>query len=120
MMGCGPEQMKALGLTPEQQKQMADIHDRMTRKSIQIEADLEIARLDLQKLVQAEHPDRAQIEAQVDRIAALEAGMKKASIASRLDVRAVLTPEQLHRMCRGPGACEAQEEKPAKPAKPAR
>ena len=120
-MGCDPEQMKDLGLSPDQQKRMADAHERLERQRIQTGADLRIAQLDLEKLMRAENPDRAQIEAQIDRIAGLEATMKKAHIATQLEVRSILTPEQVRRMHEGPATCGAREEaKPAKPAKAAR
>jgi Spy/CpxP family protein refolding chaperone len=119
-MACDPAKMKELGLTPEQQQKMADIHDRMQRQDIQAEADLRIAQLDMQKLMQSESPDRVKIEAQIDRIAGLEAAVKKARIAAQLEVRSILTPEQVRKMHAGPAACAAREEKPAKPARPAK
>ncbi len=119
-MGCDPAQMKELGLTPEQQRKMTDIHERTQRQNIQTEADLKIAHLDMQKLMQAETPDRAKIEAQIDRIAALEAAMKKARVATQLEVRSILTPEQVRGMHEGPGSCGTRQEEPARPVKATR
>jgi Spy/CpxP family protein refolding chaperone len=119
-MACDPVKMQELGLTPEQQRKMADIHEHMQRQVIQIEADLRIAQLDMQKLMQAESPDRAQIEAQIDRIAGLEAAMKKARIATQLEARSLLTPEQVRKMHEGPATCGAKEVKPATVTKPTR
>lgn len=116
-MACTPEKMKELGLTPEQQRKMADAHERMQRQGIQLEADLRIARLDMEKLMRAEQPDRAAIEAQVDRISGIEAALQKARIATQLEARSILTPEQLRKLHEGPASCGAKDEAPARPVK---
>jgi Spy/CpxP family protein refolding chaperone len=87
--------LHALDLTADQQKKVATIHERMQRQMIQQQADLRIAMLDLRQLVHAATPDQAKIEAQIDRIAGVRVGMAKAHIATLLEVRSLLTPEQL-------------------------
>ena len=93
--GPGREMMmRELGLSDAQRDKMADIRDRQQRKGIQARADIALAELDLRKLMRAENPDGRAIDAQIDRLAALRAGLHKARVAAMLERRAVLTPEQ--------------------------
>jgi Spy/CpxP family protein refolding chaperone len=98
MMGGGAMRMRMtlrdLDLAEAQRGQIADVHDRQQRKAIQAEADLRLARLDLGKLMRADKPDQRAIDAQIDRMATVRAGLQKSRIAAMLEVRALLTPEQ--------------------------
>lgn len=85
---------KQLNLTEEQRTKLADIHDRSARASIPIQGDIKIAGLDLRKLVRADKPDQRAIDAQIDKMAGLRAKLQKSHIASMLEARSVLTPEQ--------------------------
>jgi Spy/CpxP family protein refolding chaperone len=93
--GHGAMMLHGLDLTPEQQKKVAVIHERAQRQMIQQQADVRIATMDLQQLMRAETPDKAKIDAQIDKVAQLRAGMQKSHTATLLEVRALLTPEQL-------------------------
>jgi Spy/CpxP family protein refolding chaperone len=93
--GPGPMMLKGLDLTPEQQKKVAAIHEKQARLMVQAEADLRIATMDMQQLMRAETPDKAKIDAQIDRLSQMRAGMQKSRAATLLEVRALLTPEQL-------------------------
>ena len=103
MEGCGPGMgaghgammLKGLGLTADQQKKVAVIHEKQARLMVQAQADLRIATMDMQQLMRAETPDKAKIDAQIDKLAQLRAGMQKSRTATLLEVRALLTPEQL-------------------------
>ena len=111
-MGPGPgmfaHMTQALDLTDAQREKLADIHERQSRRDIQSRADLEIARLDLRKAMAAEKPEAGAIDAQIDRVAKLRSDMAKAHVASLLEARALLTPEQQKKMRdqhqQGPGA----------------
>ena len=99
---------RALDLSEAQRQKLADIHERQMRHDIQARADLEIARLDLRKAVRAEKPEAGAIDAQIDRVAKLRTDMAKAHVASLLEARALLTPDQQKKMddlrMRPPGA----------------
>jgi len=86
--------MRALDLTPEQRERMAAARDRQARKAIQARADLALAQLDLHKLMRQEKPDQRAIEAQIDKMAGLHAGLQKSRVATLFEMRAMLTPEQ--------------------------
>jgi Spy/CpxP family protein refolding chaperone len=92
--GFGPMMAQELNLTPEQQEKMKAARDREQRKAIQARADIQLAQLDLRKLMEVDKPDSKAIEAQVDKIAGLRAGLQKSHIATMLEFRASLTPDQ--------------------------
>ncbi len=106
-MGMGPMMLRELDLTEAQRAKVEDIHERTMKRAIQARADVQLARLDLGRLLRAERPDARAIDAQIDRIATLRAGIAKAHVGALLEVRGLLTPEQqkklqeLRRM--GPG-----------------
>jgi Spy/CpxP family protein refolding chaperone len=87
-----------LDLSKEQRDKIAEIRDKQQRNSIRVRADLQTARLDMGKLLRADKPDRAAINRQVERMAALRTDMEKARIGMMLDMRDVLTPEQREKM----------------------
>jgi Spy/CpxP family protein refolding chaperone len=93
-MGQGIAMLHQLDLTPAQREKFADIHERAMKQNIQAGADLQIARLDLAKLMRAETPDGRAIDAQIDKLAGLRAGIQKSRVAALLEARALLTPEQ--------------------------
>ncbi|MFN8588373.1 MAG: Spy/CpxP family protein refolding chaperone [Candidatus Eisenbacteria bacterium] len=83
-----------LDLSDAQKAKMRDIHERQMRSNIQARADLQLARMDMAKLMRAENPDQAAINAQVDKMAKMRADVQKSRIATMLEARAQLTPEQ--------------------------
>ena len=106
---CGP-MLKALDLTAEQQKKVDAIHEKQARQMVQAQADLRIAEMDMQQLMRAETPDKAKIDAQIDKLSQLRAGMQKSRTATMLEVRALLTPEQLKKCQAGPMGDEEEDD----------
>lgn len=103
-MGMG-RAFAGLDLTEAQRAKMADLHERQERKAIQARADLQIARLDLRKLMHADSPSATAINAQIDRLARMRADMQKSHVATFLEARSLLTPDQLKKLREGgPGA----------------
>jgi Spy/CpxP family protein refolding chaperone len=86
-----------LDLSKEQRDRIADLREKQERSSIRLRADLQTARLDMRRLMRADRADRMAINRQIDRIAQLRAEMEKARVGTMLDVRGMLTPEQLER-----------------------
>ena len=83
-MGFGPVMAQELGLTAEQQDKIKAARERQERRAIQTRADIQLARLDLRKLTQADKPDQRAIDAQIDKISGLLAGLQKSRMATML------------------------------------
>jgi Spy/CpxP family protein refolding chaperone len=92
----------ALDLTDAQRQKMADLHERQARRAIQVRADLQLAAMDLRKLVHADNPSGTAINAQIDKIARMRADLAKSRMATFLEARAMLTPEQQKKLKEGP------------------
>jgi len=89
-----PRIAAALKLTDEQRKAMDGILYAHREKLIDLQADLEKADLAMQPLMNADTPDQAAIEAQIDRVVAARAALEKANADFLLDIRMKLTPDQ--------------------------
>lgn len=87
-----------LDLSDAQKDKMRDIHERAARTQIQARADMQIARMDMAKLMRADNPDQGAINAQIDKMAQIRAGMQKTRAAAMLEARAQLTPDQRKKM----------------------
>ena len=93
----------SLDLTDQQRDKLRDIHEQAARKSVQRRADLQLARMDLRKLMRAETPSSSAINTQIDKLTRLQADGMKAHYEAFMQARAVLTPEQLKELRSGPG-----------------
>jgi Spy/CpxP family protein refolding chaperone len=87
-----------LGLTDEQVGQLRKLHSDQRRAAIRRRADLRIARMDLDELLNAATVDEKALGTKMKEIGDLQAAALKARVDSRLALRKVLTPEQLQKM----------------------
>src|SRR6267378_4154212 len=87
--------MERLKLTDEQKKKVEDIRYTHQKRAITQRAELESAQLDLGRLMRADTPDARAINAQIDKVSQLRAGLQKEHVAGMLETRGVLTPDQL-------------------------
>lgn len=87
--------MAQLELSDVQRDQLRALHEANARKGVQRRADMQLARMDLHKLMRADKPELGAINAQIDKLARLRADGMKSAVETRLQARAVLTPEQL-------------------------
>jgi len=87
-----------LGLTDEQASQLRKLHNEQRRAAIRRRADLRIARMDLDELMNAASVDEKALSAKMKEIGDLEGAALKARVDSRLALRKVLTPDQLAKM----------------------
>lgn len=92
--GGGMGAFARLDLTDAQREKLADLHEKRMRSDVQARADLQLARMDLRKLMRAESPSTTAINAQIDKLTRLRADMQKAHVGTFLEARAMLTPEQ--------------------------
>jgi periplasmic protein CpxP/Spy len=85
---------KELGLIPEQVGKLKAMQLDQSRAQIRAEADIKVATLELHSLVEDEKADSGAIQAKVDQLKKSEGGLLFATIKSKRDAMAVLTPEQ--------------------------
>jgi Spy/CpxP family protein refolding chaperone len=85
---------KELGLTSEQLSKLKTMQLDVSRAQVRAEADIKVARLELQALVEDERADLAVIQGKVYELKKAEGGLLFGTIKARHDARAILTPEQ--------------------------
>ena len=95
-----PEALERLGLSDAQRSKLQALHEANLRTMIRAEAEVRIAELDLDALIQQDSPDTKAIDGAADKVGALRLSMHKATITEALGVRALLTPEQRVRLRR--------------------
>ncbi len=89
-----PDIVKQLNLTDDQRKAMDGILQDHRMKLIDMQATLQKAELEMGPLMKADTPDRAAIEAQIDRVVSARADLEKANARFLLDIRMQLKPDQ--------------------------
>jgi Spy/CpxP family protein refolding chaperone len=87
-----------LNLTEAQRGKLRDLHEAHARKAVQRRADMQLARMDLAKLMRADKPEAGAVNAQIDKLTRLQSDGLKAAYETRMQARAVLTPEQLKQL----------------------
>ena len=89
-----PDVVKQLNLTDDQRKAMDGILQDHRMKLIDMQATLQKAELEMGPLMKADAPDRAAIEAQIDKVVSARADLEKANARFLLDIRMQLKPDQ--------------------------
>ena len=89
-----PGVQEKLGLTPEQVGQLRGLFFEGARAGIRQRAELQVRRLELEELLQAEEPDRGAIEAKLGELSGAWHGLMAQRVEQRLALREILTPEQ--------------------------
>lgn len=89
-----PRIAAALKLTPDQQKAMDNILFEHREKLIDLQANLQKSELDMEPLMNADEPNQATIEAQIDKVVAARGALERANANFLLALRMKLTPEQ--------------------------
>ncbi len=89
-----PDVVKQLNLTDDQRKVMDGILQDHRMKLIDMQATLQKAELEMGPLMKADAPDRAAIEAQIDKVVSARADLEKANARFLLDIRMQLKPDQ--------------------------
>jgi len=102
-MGLGraihdPKLREQLGITPEQVTKIRQEMLSFEKTEIMARADLQVKRLELHSLLEAETPDRPAIEKSLREANAAQFVLEKAAIDHQLDVRELLTPEQRQKL----------------------
>ncbi len=96
--GLSPEKFThmrfELELTDEQVDELQDIFLASARKLIPKRGEIKLARLEMGAMMSDPEPDRKKIEAHIRNVGALQTEVRLLQMMRRLDVIAVLTPEQ--------------------------
>ncbi len=90
----GARLMEGLDLSNEQQEQIRQLRMDNKKESIETNAKLKIAKLELRELVAADEPDKNRINAKISVIGQLQEERMAQKINTTLAVKEVLTPEQ--------------------------
>lgn len=83
-----------IGLTSQQVSKLKTMQLDLSRAQVRAEADIKVATLELHALVEDEQADLAAIQAKVDQLKKAEGSLLFATIKSKRDAMAILTPEQ--------------------------
>ena len=108
----GPEKMdQMLNLTDEQEAKIEKLRGEMQRTMVQNRSKIQIARIDLRELMDADTPDRGAIEKKLKEISDLQVKQRMAMFDHRADVEKLLTPDQkkIWKEHRGEGRMEARQ-----------
>lgn len=87
-----------LGISDDKLKQIKEMVYEANRKVVDLRADVQRARLELQHLMNADEPDKAKVLKLVEDLGRKETRVHKNRIELMLSVRALLTPEQRRRL----------------------
>ncbi|OQW95988.1 MAG: hypothetical protein BWK77_06585 [Verrucomicrobia bacterium A1] len=86
---------KSLGVTDEQRAKLRESSYELRKKTIQLEADQELARLEVNHLMDQEKPDREALNKAVEEAGRVETELQKVRIQQRLTTEEVLGEETL-------------------------
>lgn len=85
---------EALGLSDQQKKELYGMSFDFKKKKIRMKADIEIAKLELKRLMHKEGVSEGEIFSKVDELGGLKTALKKEKVRLKLAVRKTLTKEQ--------------------------
>lgn len=85
---------KEIGLSPEQISKLKAMQLDLNRTEARTEADIKIAKLELQAILEDEKAEFSMIQAKVDQLKKAEGALLLAAIKGKRDAMAMLTPDQ--------------------------
>ena len=85
---------KEIGLSPEQISKLKAMQLDLNRTQARTEADIKIAKLELQAILEDEKAEFSMIQAKVDQLKKAEGTLLLAAIKDKRDAMAMLTPDQ--------------------------
>lgn len=92
------EHSQDLGLNPEQEKKLRDLRTEFSKESVRRTADIRVAQIELNALLEQDQWDVAKIEPKVKQIATLQGDLRVARIKTLAAGRAVLTTQQVEKL----------------------
>ncbi len=115
-----PDIAKQLGVTPEQIDALRQMTYENRQKTIKIRADLELAQVELQYLMEQEKPDQEKIEKSIDEAGKVRTQLEKTRVLGALKAKEILGEETAtkinnwmreHRI-KQPGPAEGNDREP--------
>ncbi len=92
------EHKQDLGLNAEQERKLRDLRTEFAKESIRRSAEIQVAEIELDSLLEQDKWDVAKVEPKVKQIATLQGDLRLARIKTLEAGRAVLTAEQLEKL----------------------
>jgi len=92
------EHKQDLGLNAEQERKLRDLRTEFAKESVRRGAEIRVAEIELDSLLEQDQWDLAKIEPKVKQIASLQGDLRLARIKTLEAGRAVLTAEQLEKL----------------------
>ena len=92
------EHTQDLGLNAEQERKLRDLRTEFAKESVRRTAEIRVAEIELDSLLEQDKWDLAKIEPKVKQIATLQGDLRLARIKTLEAGRAVLTAEQLEKL----------------------
>jgi len=92
------EHKQELGLTLEQEQKLRDLRTEFAKESVRRSADIRVAEIELDSLLEQDRWDLAKVEPKVKQIATLQGDLRLARIKTLGAGLEVLTPEQLEKL----------------------
>jgi Spy/CpxP family protein refolding chaperone len=92
------DQKQEIGLSLEQEKRLRDLRTEFSKETARRTADIRVAEIELEALLEQEKWDLSKIEPKVKQIATLQGELRLARIKTLEAGRAVLTPAQLEKL----------------------
>ena len=89
-----------LGLTPDQERKLRDLRTEFAKASVRRTADIRVAEIELNSLLEQDRWDLTKIEPTVKQVATLQGDLRLARIKTLAAGREVLTPEQIEKLKR--------------------
>jgi periplasmic protein CpxP/Spy len=86
--------VQAIGLSDQQAQQIEKTFQDHRVQLVDLHANLEKAELQMEPMMQADQPNEAQVNAQIDKIAQARAALEKSNAQMLFAIRRVLTPDQ--------------------------
>jgi len=93
-----PSIREKLGITPDQAAKIRQQTTDFRKSEILGRADLEVKRLELRNLLDADSPDRAAIDQKLQDIGSARLAQEKSAVDFHLTMRNALTPEQKQKL----------------------
>mgnify|MGYP001278469078 CR=1 FL=1 len=93
-----PEKMKEFGITEEQAATLQTSFYELEKKMVTLQSDVELAQVELRRLMDADAPDKAAVLAAVEKAGAARTAIQKATVEQRLTVREIVGADTMKKI----------------------